>query len=50
MMWHFRPLQSEGSMPPASRSIHQAAAEDPRFKQVVNAVQAKVDEAFTATG
>ena len=25
-------------------------AEDPRFKQVVNAVQAKVDEAFTATG
>ena len=28
----------------------QALAEDPRFKQVVNAVQAKVDEAFTATG
>ena len=28
----------------------QALAEDPRFKQVVNAAQAKVDEAFTATG
>ena len=28
----------------------QALAEDPRFKQVVDAVQAKVDEAFTATG
>ena len=28
----------------------QALAEDPRFKQVVNAVQERVDEAFTATG
>ena len=28
----------------------QALAEDPRFKQVVGAVQEKVDEAFTATG
>ena len=28
----------------------QALAEDPRFKQVVDAVQEKVDEAFTATG
>ena len=28
----------------------QALAEDPRFKQVVNAVQAKEDEAFTTTG
>ena len=28
----------------------QALAEDPRFKQVVDAVQARVDEAFTATG
>ena len=28
----------------------QALAEDPRFKQVVDAVQGKVDEAFTATG
>lgn len=28
----------------------QALAEDPRFKRVVNAVQARVDEAFTATG
>lgn len=28
----------------------QALAEDPRFKQVVTAVQARVDEAFTATG
>ena len=28
----------------------QALAEDPRFKQVVNAVQTKVDEAFTGTG
>ena len=28
----------------------QALAEDPRFKQVVDAVQERVDEAFTATG
>ena len=28
----------------------QALAEDPRFKSVLNAVQDKVDEAFTATG
>ena len=28
----------------------QALAEDPRFKQIVDAVQAKVDEAFTAKG
>ena len=28
----------------------QALAEDPRFKQVLNEVQEKVDEAFTATG
>ena len=28
----------------------QALAEDPRFKRVVDAVQEKVDEAFTATG
>ena len=28
----------------------QALAEDPRFKQVVDAVQEKVDEAFTTTG
>ena len=28
----------------------QALAEDPRFKHVLNAVQEKVDEAFTATG
>ena len=28
----------------------QALAEDPRFKQVVDAAQEKVDEAFTATG
>ena len=28
----------------------QALAEDPRFKRVLNAVQEKVDEAFTATG